>query len=497
VAYGPYHISVGTGDSSFVSGIVFGTLFQFVEGIPKKRGITDGILVYVSVDCIIHFERIQSFSRNCKRRNDADLRVRIGIAAGVLYQHCFCHGEPDGCRVLSGDGFFYYCAGRRDGVCFASAQSDVSVAFFCVLHAERTDFYKTARADCKCVFLDTENHIQRGTCVWRSTGNSYAGSGLLKEEHGNKNSIGNSRGGKSGKRGMGDGNGGRDCIKECSRYRRGLSALFNWGLADLQSGITVLYVPGDWCCDGAGIAGTDRTVSFSCGDSPKTVVADAVSGNGVVFASACCHDQNYGIKDGEIMLEWVREIAIFLVISGLILEMMEETKYYKFARWVVGTILILQLLRPLTEAQNLWERFQATLLSFDYALGSEKVLEEIYSAPEGAAKSVLSSYKASVSEQVEKILNRHGISLLSAEMEIAEDGEMLDLYVLGEYRTEPKEEGVIAIPTVIPIGKVEISEKEKKDDIASPMEVYLGEVLAEFYRIGERQVKVVIQEATE
>ena len=52
-------------------------------------------------------------------------------------------------------------------------------------------------------------------------------------------------------------------------------------------------------------------------------------------------------------MQWIRDIALFLVFSGILLEMISDTKYYKFAKWVAGMILLLQFLKPLADTENL------------------------------------------------------------------------------------------------------------------------------------------------
>ena len=95
-------------------------------------------------------------------------------------------------------------------------------------------------------------------------------------------------------------------------------------------------------------------------------------------------------------MQWICNIALFLVLSGILLEMIADTKYYKFARWVAGTILLLQFLKPLTETGGLWERFMAVFQSFDYALGTDKVLEDIYQVNGQTENSVLEKYKETI-----------------------------------------------------------------------------------------------------
>ena len=196
------------------------------------------------------------------------------------------------------------------------------------------------------------------------------------------------------------------------------------------------------------------------------------------------------------MVEWIETIAMFLVMAGLLLEMLAETKYYKFVRWVVGVILMLQLLRPFADTQELWERFTASVRSFDYAMGSERVMEEIYAASEGTSESVQNQYKAMLEEQVAKLLQQHEITLRRLETEIGEDGALLRLYVYGQYKTE-ESDGLVQIPTIEPIAPVTITEneEEKENGIMSPLELYLCERLAEFYRIEESRIYVEIGEA--
>lgn len=197
------------------------------------------------------------------------------------------------------------------------------------------------------------------------------------------------------------------------------------------------------------------------------------------------------------MLSWLKEIAMFLVISGVLLEMIAETKYERFVRWVVGVILVLQLVRPFAETKDLWNHFTVSLRSFEYALGSDKVLEEIYAVSGTTNGTVLERYKESVCIQVEKILDKHSLRFLSAEIEVAENGELLSMKVYGSYETGEKkgtdDYNAICIPTVVPI---KIKEKEEKADIVTPMELYIRNVLAEFYQVEENRIEVELQEAT-
>lgn len=189
-------------------------------------------------------------------------------------------------------------------------------------------------------------------------------------------------------------------------------------------------------------------------------------------------------------MQWLCNIALFLVLSGILLEMIADTKYYKFARWVAGVILLLQILKPMTGAEDIWSRFTAIFSSFDYALGTDKVLEEIYQVNGQTESSVLETYKETISDQIDRILRKNGLRLTAAELSVEEDGTLREMQVWAGY-LDGKEETKIQIPTVVP---VRIGEETKRKTV-SPLELYIRETLAEFYQMDENKIEVVIQEA--
>ena len=189
-------------------------------------------------------------------------------------------------------------------------------------------------------------------------------------------------------------------------------------------------------------------------------------------------------------MQWICNISLFLVLSGIVLELISDTKYYKFARWVAGVILLLQFLKPVTEAETVWNRFITIFGSFDYALGTDRVLEEIYATDEQTEHSVLAKYKENIAEQISRTLQKNGLKLVQTELSVAEDGTIEQMWVWADY-LDGTEEGKIGIPTVVP---VRIGGKEKKNTV-SPLELYIRETLAEFYQIEENKIEVVIQEA--
>ena len=189
-------------------------------------------------------------------------------------------------------------------------------------------------------------------------------------------------------------------------------------------------------------------------------------------------------------MQWICNIAIFMVISGILLELIAETKYYKFARWVAGVLLLLQFIQPIAETEEIKEKLAAMFHSFDYALGTDKILEELYEVDSQTADSVLEKYKETISEQIDRILQKNGLGLQRAELSVESNGTLTQMVVWANY-LDGMEKSDSLIPTVVP---VQIGREESRETV-SPLELYIRETLAEFYQLDENKIEVVIQEA--
>ena len=189
-------------------------------------------------------------------------------------------------------------------------------------------------------------------------------------------------------------------------------------------------------------------------------------------------------------MEWICSIALFLVFSELLLELIADTKYYKFARWVASVILLLQFIQPFTDIESIWSKFTTSFQAFDYAMKTDNVVEQLYQVGEQTETKVLQSYKMAISEQIEQLLQKHGLQLKQIEVEVGKTGEIVWLNVRAMY--EEKEE-VIQEIKIIESERIKLEETVKKE-VVSPMELYIRDYLSEFYQIDKNKIEVVIQE---
>ncbi len=189
-------------------------------------------------------------------------------------------------------------------------------------------------------------------------------------------------------------------------------------------------------------------------------------------------------------MEWICNISLFLVLSSLLLELIADTKYYKFAQWVAGVILLLQFIQPFTNIEDVWTKFTIHVQSFDYAMGTDKVVEELYQMETQTENTVLLNYKSLISEQITQILQEKELQLEQLELEMKQTGEIEWLTVRASYEEKEKREEKIQIPQVSLIKL----EKTIENKTVSPMELSIRDALAEFYQIDKNKIEVVIQE---
>lgn len=193
-------------------------------------------------------------------------------------------------------------------------------------------------------------------------------------------------------------------------------------------------------------------------------------------------------------MNYIKEIAFFMVFSGIILELTADTKYHKFSEWVVGLLLILKLIKPWMEHEPIWEQFLYRFASFEYVLGMDEVTEQLFSAEEAVERSVQSAYEETLNAQIEHLLHNSKLTLVAASYEFEErTGELKRMAITAVYQMGREEaENQIQIR---PIENVVIGEREEQQlEVITPMELSIKKMLADFYQLSVDNINVNIRE---
>lgn len=192
-------------------------------------------------------------------------------------------------------------------------------------------------------------------------------------------------------------------------------------------------------------------------------------------------------------MERLKELALFMVFSGVVLEVTANTKYHKFCEWVIGILFVLKLLQPMLIHQPVWQQLQYKMASFEYLLETEAA-EDSMSFAEGQMKqSVRSAYEESLTNQIAWLLQGNCLNLLSVGYEFNETtGEIVTLKVVAKYQSTENNGNEIRVSPIEPVVLGE--DTERKEELLTPMELYIGKLLADFYHIDKTAVLVEIKE---
>ena len=121
---------------------------------------------------------------------------------------------------------------------------------------------------------------------------------------------------------------------------------------------------------------------------------------------------------------------------------------------------------------------------------TDNVVEQLYQVGEQTETKVLQSYKMAIEEQIEQLLQKHGLQLKQIQLEVGKTGELIWMNVNAIYK---EKEEVIQEIKIIEIEPIKLEETVKKE-VVSPMELYIRDYLSEFYQIDKNKIEVVIQE---
>lgn len=193
------------------------------------------------------------------------------------------------------------------------------------------------------------------------------------------------------------------------------------------------------------------------------------------------------------LLGWVKNLAVYLIFSELLFQLLPHKRYRKYLRFFAGLILVLLVASPLLQAGGLEQRMLEVLDSLTSTTPSGE-MEEIWEQAEAARSEGLSQeYQAVLQAQVETAAAAYGYQVASCSAEIvleegaADFGEIRRLSAVltrGQGASSGQEEEIWVEP--VQIGETEASPAEEEDLSA------LATELAGSLGIREEQISLTV-----
>ena len=214
----------------------------------------------------------------------------------------------------------------------------------------------------------------------------------------------------------------------------------------------------------------------------------------------------------EVITHWAGNIVSYLVFLTVLTGLLPAHKYEKYIRLFAGCILLLIVLKPLTDGLRLEERlnYLFTSLSFENEAGELK--REMDEIEVRRRNMVLSQYEAEASKEAVRVAAEAGFSVKKADVELEKDPESeqfasvrsVTVYVAGseaEMEAAEQEENQSSMIEIEKISPIEISleQEQKQGEPAAAHAVSrmngekiweLQQRLASFYQVEADHVEV-------
>lgn len=218
----------------------------------------------------------------------------------------------------------------------------------------------------------------------------------------------------------------------------------------------------------------------------------------------------------EVITHWAGNIVSYLVFLTVLTGLLPAHKYEKYIRLFAGCILLLIVLKPLTDGLRLEERlnYLFTSLSFENEAGELK--SEMDEIEVRRRNMVLSQYEAEASKEAVRVAAEAGFSVEKADVELEKDPESeqfasvrsVTVYVAGSEagmeagmeaaELEENQSSMIEIEKIPPI-EISLEQEQKQGEPAAAQAVSwmngekiweLQQRLASFYQVEADNVEV-------
>lgn len=218
----------------------------------------------------------------------------------------------------------------------------------------------------------------------------------------------------------------------------------------------------------------------------------------------------------EVITHWAGNIVSYLVFLTVLTGLLPAHKYEKYIRLFAGCILLLIVLKPLTDGLRLEERlnYLFTSLSFENEAGELK--NEMDEIEVRRRNMVLSQYEAEASKEAVRVAAEAGFSVEKADVELEKDPESeqfasvrsVTVYVAGSeagmeagmeaVELEENQSSMIEIEKIPPI-EISLEQEQKQGEPAAAQAVSwmngekiweLQQRLASFYQVEADHVEV-------
>jgi len=188
------------------------------------------------------------------------------------------------------------------------------------------------------------------------------------------------------------------------------------------------------------------------------------------------------------MLEYVKEIAIFLIFSQAVMSLIPKKRYNKYMRLFLGAILIVLIVRPINDFFYGTVEFDKILSDIEYGREISELEKNINGADEYLSGKAMESYEILIAGKIDEIVADKGYECKKCDVEFEEnEGQYNIKRIAAELTVMPASKGEVIVDKVV-INVFDDREIYDSDDMAE-----VKKLISEEYEIGTEYISVNIR----
>jgi len=152
------------------------------------------------------------------------------------------------------------------------------------------------------------------------------------------------------------------------------------------------------------------------------------------------------------ILQWVKSIAFFLILSGLVYQMLPDSRFKKYVRFFMGLVLTLMVLSPLLNLWNLENVLVQAAETFSLDRSRLELQAELENGVGEQEAGIQREYQGMIQEKVTGIVAEKGyfVQDFSAELNLDPESEDVGKILMMEVILSPEDpDTVIWIEPVV------------------------------------------------
>jgi len=198
---------------------------------------------------------------------------------------------------------------------------------------------------------------------------------------------------------------------------------------------------------------------------------------------------------------WIKNIVIYMLLNTIIMNLLGNKSYKKYAGIISGMILVLIVISPLMKLMSLDDNLDYYLRFNEFNIDTIEFQNSLSVVEESQREAVFGIYEDKIIERTRELLMEEGIYPESIRVEIDDDvnsasfGKITGFVIVARQADEAgkKKDTRIRIDD-IEVSRVTVGKRAEGDKrVPSPLEVAMKIKLSDFYKIEQGNINISIQ----